>query len=87
MVDRLENCLEQGASVEELSAIIQSLKCRSGAFGEQRKELLNYLFKGIIDLSFPSYIKNLFYGCTHNMGLFEAPGNSKQELKPENEEM
>jgi hypothetical protein len=40
----------------------------------QRKELLNYLFKGIIDLSFPTVVKNLFFGSTHNMGLFEETG-------------
>ncbi len=74
MVEKLERSLAKGASKQELLAIIESLKNRTGTYGVQRKELLNYLFKGIIDLSFPTVVKNLFFGSTHNMGLFEETG-------------
>jgi hypothetical protein len=74
MVEKLERSLAKGASKQELLAIIDSLKNRTGTYGVQRKELLNYLFKGIIDLSFPTVVKNLFFGSTHNMGLFEETG-------------
>jgi hypothetical protein len=36
------------------------------------------LFKGIIDLSFPQFVKYLFWGSTHNKGLFE---NDKPDKK------
>lgn len=73
MVDRLEQSIAEGASQAELLTMIDCLRTRSGVYGKQRKELINYLFKGIIDLSFPHFLKNIFYGCTHNLGLFAGP--------------
>lgn len=73
LFDRLEQSITEGASHAELLTMIDCLRTRSGVYGKQRKELINYLFKGIIDLSFPHFLKNLFYGCTHNAGLFAGP--------------
>ena len=55
-----------------MDAIIQCLKSRTGAYGEQRKQLVNNLFKGIVDLSFPNFVKYLFWGATNNSGVFQA---------------
>jgi hypothetical protein len=41
--------------------------------------MINNLFKGIVDLSFPHFVKYLFWGSQHDKGFFEEP-------KPENED-
>ena len=37
------------------------------------------MFKGIIDLAFPTFAKNLFYGSMHNMGLFCGPDDEQTD--------
>jgi hypothetical protein len=47
------------------------------------------LFKGIVDLSFPQFVKYLFWGSDNNKGLFEPDADSKdaafQEVKQGNQ--
>ena len=47
------------------------MRLRSGAYGVERKLLLNNLFKSIIDLSFPNIVKYLFWACEEDAGIFE----------------
>ena len=63
-------------SEQEIKTIIECLRERSGTYGVKRKELINNLFKGIVDLSFPHFVKYLFWGSTNNLGLF---GSSEVE--------
>lgn len=69
----MEDCLETGgdAAKSEIETIIKSLRMRSGAYGVERKLLLNNLFKSIIDLSFPNLMKYLFWACEEDTGIFE----------------
>ena len=53
---------------------------QSGAYGIQRKQMINNMFKGIIELSFPNFVKHLFHVSKTNKGLFEA-----EEVKQEQE--
>jgi hypothetical protein len=54
-----------------MDTIIECLKMRTGAYGIQRKQLINNLFKGIVDLSFPNFVKYLFWGSANNKGIFD----------------
>lgn len=62
LYDRLEECLEEGGEhmQSEIDHIISQLRIRTGQFGYERKNLINNLFKSIIDLSFPNIVKWLF---------------------------
>lgn len=35
---------------------------------------MNNLFKSIIEVSFPNFVKYLFWGCSENKGLFDENG-------------
>jgi hypothetical protein len=48
------------------------LRVRSGAYGIERKNLINNLFKSIIDLSVPNLIKYLFWAADSSQGIFET---------------
>lgn len=54
--------------------IINALQIRTGSFGVERKNLVNNLFKTIIEVSFPNFVKYLFWGSTQNKGLFDDDG-------------
>jgi hypothetical protein len=51
--------------------IINALKIRVGAFGVERKNMLNNLFKCIIDVSVPTFVRYLFWGSSINKGVFD----------------
>lgn len=70
--------MNEGASPSKISVIIESLRKRSGTYGSQRKDLINNLFKGIVDLAFPQFVKYLFWGSAHDKGLFENPEEAKK---------
>jgi hypothetical protein len=73
LYDRLEEQLESGGqeSPATIDNIIAQLRIRSGAYGIERKNLVNNLFKSIIDLSFPQTVKYLFWACDQDTGIFE----------------
>jgi len=48
---------------------------RTGSYGVERKNLVNNLFKNIIDVSFPNIVKWLFKECDHNQNIFELVEN------------
>lgn len=56
---------------QELETIIELLRVRTGSYGEDRNNLVNNLFKSIIDLSFPNVVKYLFWACDSESGIFE----------------
>ena len=85
LYERLSNTMENGASQQEICAIIENLRQRSGTYGVQRKDLINNLFKGIVDLSFPQFVKYLFWGSSHNVGLFESIGEVQDDVKQGNQ--
>jgi hypothetical protein len=76
----LELLLEGGGSKTEINNIIAQLRIRSGAYGSERKNLVNNLFKSIIDLSFPNIVKYMFWACEHDTGIFE-PLNEEDLMK------
>jgi hypothetical protein len=47
------------------------LNVRTGSFGIERKNLINSLFKTIIEVTFPNFVKYLFWGSAENKGLFD----------------
>lgn len=77
LYEQLRKQVERGATNEEINNIISCLRQRSGTYGVQRKELIDNLFKGIVDLSFPQFVKYLFWGSSNNKGLFE-PAEASQ---------
>lgn len=62
----------------EIQQIIGLLNERTGAYGTQRKHLLNNLFKAIIDLSFPNFLKYLFWETTQTEGIFSGPRRERR---------
>eukprot|EP00347_Sterkiella_histriomuscorum_P015635 403356280 len=74
LYERLENCITQNADGTEIENIINALQIRTGSFGIERKNLVNNLFKSIIEVSFPNFVKYLFWGCSENKGLFDENG-------------
>lgn len=42
-----------------------------GSFGIERKNMLNNLFKQIIEISVPNFVRYLFWGSESNKGLFD----------------
>jgi len=56
--------------------IINALNIRTGSFGVERKNLINGLFKTIIEVSFPNFVKYLFWGSSENKGIFDDSGSN-----------
>jgi len=71
LYERLEHCLASNSDACEMENIMNSLNIRTGAFGVDRKNLVNNLFKNIIEVSFPNFVKYLFWGSSENKGIFE----------------
>ena len=73
MFDKLEDCLEFGGaeSQDEIEEIVNQLRIRLGSYGVERKNLVNNLFKGILDFTFPNIVKYLFLKCKEDSGIFE----------------
>jgi hypothetical protein len=42
-----------------------------GSFGVERKRIINNLFKNIIEISVPHFVKYLFWGSISNKGIFD----------------
>ena len=62
LLQRLEDCINEEADEKEIENIIDSLNIRMGSFGVERKNLLNNLFKSIIEVSVPNFVRYLFWG-------------------------
>ena len=82
LYEKLEKMMDSPSrSQHEVKTIIECLQSRTGAYGHQRKDLINNLFKGIVDLSFPQFVKYLFWGATYNLGLFSSQGELQNNLE------
>lgn len=72
LYDRLESLLNSSSpDPSELENIMNALNIRTGSFGVERKNLINNLFKKIVEVSFPNFVKYLFWGSTENKGIFD----------------
>ena len=71
LYDRLETQIQEQADPTDMENIINALNIRTGSFGIERKNLINSLFKTIIEVTFPNFVKYLFWGSAENKGLFE----------------
>lgn len=71
LIEKLEHCIDEGSETSEVEDILKSLQLRSGTFGEERKNMINNLFKSVIEMNFPDYAKYLFWSSTTNKGIFD----------------
>ena len=71
LYDRLEHSLQENGDPSDMENIINALNVRTGSFGIERKNLINRLFKTIIEVTFPNFVKYLFWGSAENKGLFD----------------
>jgi hypothetical protein len=72
LYERLESSISEQRDPSEMENIINALNIRTGSFGVERKNLVNGLFKTIIEVSFPNFVKYLFWGVSENKGIFDA---------------
>ncbi len=70
LYDRLESHVNENKDPSDMENIINALNIRTGSFGIERKNLVNSLFKTIIEVSFPNFVKYLFWGSSENKGIF-----------------
>ena len=66
---------EEHIDLNELSQIIHRLDNQSGPYGTKRKQLVQNLFKSILEMSLPGFIEYLFYGYEQReseSGFFNA---------------
>ena len=79
LYDRLETCINNGEKQDktEMENIMNALNIRTGSFGIERKNLVNNLFKSVIEVSFPNFLKYLFWGSTENLGFFDTNPNTQ----------
>mmetsp|Transcript_1766 Transcript_1766/g.1681 ORF Transcript_1766/g.1681 Transcript_1766/m.1681 type:complete len:129 (-) Transcript_1766:228-614(-) len=71
LYDRLLNELNNPIrDPQELEKTINALNIRMGSFGIERKHIINNLFKNIIEMSLPHFVKYLFWGSNENKGIF-----------------
>lgn len=81
LYERLESCVAQKNQQQEIENIINALNIRTGSFGVERKNLINSLFKNIIQVSFPNFVKFLFWGSSNNKGIFEDIASSSSQMQ------
>ena len=70
LYERLETSINQ-EDESNMDNIINALQIRTGSFGVERKNIVNNLFKSIIEISFPNFVKYLFWGSSFNKGIFD----------------
>ena len=69
--NKLENGLKQDLKEEELDKIIDGFNLRCGPNGIDRTLVMNRMFKRILELCLPTYIKHFIYCASHDQGIFE----------------
>ena len=70
LYDRLEASITEHRDPSDMENIINALNIRTGSFGIERKNLINSLFKTIIEVSFPNFVKYLFWRSSEGKGIF-----------------
>jgi len=79
LYERLEQCIRDGETDKsELEKIMNALNIRMGSFGVERKNIVNNLFKNIIEMSVPNFVKYLFWGSITNSGIFNDEGLTQE---------
>ena len=81
LYERLEKAINDKIDGSDLENIINALNIRTGAFGVERKNLINSLFKTIIEVTFPNFVKYLFWGSSENKGLFDDGQGSESDKR------
>ena len=81
LYERLERAINDKIDGSDLENIINALNIRTGAFGVERKNLINNLFKTIIEVTFPNFVKYLFWGSSENKGIFDDGQGSDSDKK------
>jgi len=61
------------ADESEVSFLIDSLRLRFGASGKERVDVVNYMFKQIVEFLVPVHMKYLLWVATQNKDLFNTP--------------
>jgi hypothetical protein len=51
--------------------IFNAMNISTGSFGAERKNIINNLFKNIIDMAVPHFVKYLFWVSESNKGIFD----------------
>lgn len=72
-----ENLLEPNEGSDEIKEVIERLNGQTGAYGARRKELINNLFRSIIELATPGFVEYLFWLIENKGDIFgELPDES-----------
>jgi hypothetical protein len=53
-----------------VNEIIVNIKDKSGSFGTERNQIVNSLFKRIIETQIPNLVKFIFWSAAENKGIF-----------------
>jgi len=82
LYDRLLNELNNPIrDPQELEKTINALNIRMGSFGIERKHIINNLFKNIIEMSLPHFVKYLFWGSIESKGIFISEANQIENFE------
>jgi len=73
LFERLEKMVDGKADESEVSFLIDSLRLRFGASGKERVDVVNYMFKQIVEFLVPVHMKYLLWVATQNKDLFNTP--------------
>lgn len=89
--DKFESILSGNRDSNEMGNIINKLNMIAGSFGVERKNLVNSLFKTIIEVSFPNYVQYLFLGSSETKFIKEeaipaAPVEANSDLDDKKDE-
>jgi hypothetical protein len=73
LFERLEKMVDSRADESEVSLLIDSLRFRFGASGKERIEVVNYMFKQVVEFLVPVHMKYLLWAATQNKDMFNTP--------------
>jgi hypothetical protein len=76
LFERLEKMVDSRAEESEVSLLIDSLRFRFGASGKERIEVVNYMFKQVVEFLVPVHMKYLLWAATQNKDMFNTPDSS-----------
>jgi len=76
LFERLEKMVDTKAEESEVSLLIDSLRFRFGASGKERIEVVNYMFKQVVEFLVPVHMKYLLWAATTNKDMFNTPDPS-----------
>ena len=81
----MEHLLKENASDEDIRAFFHEFSLRLGTIGTERLNMINNLFKWIIEEFLAPYIKHTLWAAENNRAFFEKdPAIFKQSLKRPN---